>query len=120
MKLLTTAIERMRRELEGRPFVETFAADLGHELGLDHPAPLPVVDGRLDFLGGRTLVVNGKPVAQGRLEPTVPLRFSTYAGMDIGRDNGEPVSPSYEKKSPFAFTGTMTSGRPNTSMPNVA
>lgn len=32
VKLLTAAIERMRRELDGRPFVETFAADLGHEL----------------------------------------------------------------------------------------
>ncbi len=29
---LTTAIETMRRELEGRPFVEAFAADLSHEL----------------------------------------------------------------------------------------
>ncbi|MFO0547628.1 MAG: ATP-binding protein [Polyangiaceae bacterium] len=29
---LTQAIESMRRELEGRPFVETFAADLSHEL----------------------------------------------------------------------------------------
>jgi arylsulfatase len=27
--------------------------------------------------------------------------------MDIGRDNGEPVSPSYRAKSPFAFTGTI-------------
>lgn len=32
VKRLTAAIERMRRELQGRPFVETFAADLGHEL----------------------------------------------------------------------------------------
>ncbi|MBK8938685.1 MAG: GHKL domain-containing protein [Polyangiaceae bacterium] len=29
---LTQALEIMRRELEGRPFVETFAADLSHEL----------------------------------------------------------------------------------------
>ncbi len=29
---LATALESMRRELEGRPFVETFAADLSHEL----------------------------------------------------------------------------------------
>ncbi|NUP08474.1 MAG: GHKL domain-containing protein [Polyangiaceae bacterium] len=29
---LTRALETMRRELEGRPFVETFAADLSHEL----------------------------------------------------------------------------------------
>jgi two-component system sensor histidine kinase CreC len=32
VKRLTRAIETMRRELEGRPFVETFAADLSHEL----------------------------------------------------------------------------------------
>ena len=30
--LLTRAIDSMRRELQGRPFVETFAADLSHEL----------------------------------------------------------------------------------------
>jgi len=29
---LANALETMRRELEGRPFVETFAADLSHEL----------------------------------------------------------------------------------------
>ncbi len=29
---MTLAIESMRRELEGRPFVEAFAADLSHEL----------------------------------------------------------------------------------------
>ncbi|WP_437561958.1 MULTISPECIES: histidine kinase dimerization/phospho-acceptor domain-containing protein [unclassified Sorangium] len=29
---LTRAIDSMRRQLEGRPFVETFAADLSHEL----------------------------------------------------------------------------------------
>jgi signal transduction histidine kinase len=32
VKELSRAIETMRRELEGRPFVETFAADLSHEL----------------------------------------------------------------------------------------
>jgi signal transduction histidine kinase len=32
VKRLTRAIDSMRRELEGRPFVETFAADLSHEL----------------------------------------------------------------------------------------
>jgi arylsulfatase len=53
------------------------------------------------------LLVDGKPVAEGRLERTVPLRFSSYAGMDIGKDNGDPVSPSYASKSPFAFTGKI-------------
>ena len=56
--------------------------------------------------GGTTrLLVNGKVVAEGRLEHTVPLRFSAYAGMDIGKDNRRPVSRTY--KSPFPFTGTI-------------
>jgi arylsulfatase len=37
----------------------------------------------------------------------VPVRFTGYAGMDIGRDNGMPVDRSYADKSPFAFTGTV-------------
>ena len=39
------------------------------------------------------------------MEHTVPLRFSGYACMDIGRDNRAPVTPAYE--SPFVFTGTI-------------
>ncbi len=34
-------------------------------------------------------------------------RFSTYAGMDIGKDNGEVVSATYKAKAPFAFTGKI-------------
>jgi len=37
----------------------------------------------------------------------VPVRFSGYAGMDIGRDNGGVVDRAYEDKKPFAFTGTV-------------
>ena len=58
--------------------------------------------------GGRgRLFVNDRQVGEDRLERTVPQRFTTYAGMDIGRDGGEPVSPSYREKSPFAFTGSI-------------
>lgn len=32
VRRLTKAIDKMRRELEGRPYVESFAADLSHEL----------------------------------------------------------------------------------------
>jgi len=53
------------------------------------------------------LFINGKQVAEGRLERTVPLRFSAYEGMDIGKDNGAPVAPSYRNKIPFAFTGKI-------------
>jgi hypothetical protein len=81
--------------------------------------PLPTGDVKVRFefvadepgkqaTGGKTLLfVNDKQVAEGRLEHSVAFRFSLYAGMDIGRDNGLPVSPNYAKKSPFAFTGTL-------------
>lgn len=80
------------------------------------PLPTGPVKARFEFIadapklgaGGRTrLIVNGKTVAEGRLEHTVPARFSAYAGMDVGRDNRKPVSHTYE--SPFAFTGTIKS-----------
>ena len=35
------------------------------------------------------------------------LRFSAYAGMDIGRDNGIVVDRAYAAKAPYAFTGTV-------------
>jgi hypothetical protein len=54
-----------------------------------------------------TLYVNDERVGGGRMENTVPVRFTGYAGMDIGRDNGMPVDRSYADKSPFAFTGTV-------------
>jgi hypothetical protein len=38
---------------------------------------------------------------------TVPLAFSSYAAMDIGRDNGLVVDLAYEDKAPYAFTGTV-------------
>lgn len=78
------------------------------------PLPTGPVIARFEFTadapkpgtGGHTrLVVNGKTVAEGRLENTVPARFSAYACMDIGRDNRKPVSHTYA--SPFVFTGTI-------------
>ena len=41
------------------------------------------------------------------MERTVAVRFSGYAGMDIGRDNGLPVHRAYATKSPYPFTGTV-------------
>jgi len=41
------------------------------------------------------------------MEHTVPIRFSGYAGMDIGRDNGGVVDLSYAERRPFPFTGTI-------------
>jgi arylsulfatase len=55
--------------------------------------------------GSVTLSANGKPVAEGRLERTIPLQFSLGEGLDIGMDVGSPVDFTY--KLPFKFTGTI-------------
>jgi arylsulfatase A-like enzyme len=65
-------------------------------------------DGAKPATGGNvTLFIDGRPVGKGRMDHTVPVRFSGYSGMDIGRDNGGVVDRSYEREKPFAFTGTV-------------
>jgi arylsulfatase len=80
------------------------------------PMPTGEVSVRMEFAadaakpatGGEvTLFVNDKPVGSGRMDHTVPIRFSGYAGMDIGRDNGGVVDRSYDDRKPFPFTGTV-------------
>jgi len=63
--------------------------------------------GKLGTGGRGKLFFNGKPVGENRMDHGVPLRFSSYAGMDIGKDNGDVVSPTYRSKAPFAFTGKI-------------
>ncbi len=71
-----------------------------YEFAADQPGK-PATGGR-----GR-LFIGDKKVGENHMERSVPIRFTTYAGMDIGKDNGEPVSPSYAAKAPFAFTGKI-------------
>ena len=55
-------------------------------------------DGATPATGGEvTLFIDDRPVGKGRMDHTVPIRFSGYAGMDIGRDNGGVVDRSYER-----------------------
>lgn len=54
-----------------------------------------------------TLLANGRAIGSGRMPRTVLIAFSTYAGMDIGRDNGLVVDRAYEARAPYAFTGTV-------------
>ncbi len=54
-----------------------------------------------------TLWANDKVIGEGKMPHTVPVAFSSYAGMDIGRDNGLVVDRAYEDKAPYAFTGTV-------------
>jgi len=57
--------------------------------------------------GTVTLWANGTVIGEGKMPHTVPVGFSSYAGMDIGRDNGLVVDLDYEDRAPYAFTGTV-------------
>ena len=56
--------------------------------------------------GGKgTLIVNGKPVATGRIERTQCCAFSADEGADVGADESTAVTDAY--KVPFKFTGKI-------------
>ena len=65
-------------------------------------------DRQVPATGGTVaLYANGEKIGEGRIERTVAVRFSGYAGMDIGRDNGLPVDRAYAGRAPYPFTGTV-------------
>jgi arylsulfatase len=56
--------------------------------------------------GGKiTMSANGKTIAEGRLERTIPIQFSLGEGLDVGIDVGSPIDFTYEL--PFAFAGKI-------------
>ena len=64
-------------------------------------------DGGSPGAGGTgALYVNGRQVAEGRIEQTVGYTFSLDEGMDVGMDLATPVSEDYAMND-NAFTGTI-------------
>ena len=82
----------------------------------DEPLPLGEVAVKMLFEadapthgtpGRVTLWANDRQIGEGRLDHSVAWAFSSYAGMDIGRDNGGVVDLDYEDQAPYAFTGAI-------------
>jgi len=57
--------------------------------------------------GTVTLWAGDRQIGAGYMPHTVAMLFTTYAGMDMGRDNGGVVDLAYEDRAPYAFTGTL-------------
>jgi arylsulfatase len=55
--------------------------------------------------GTGTLSADGKQIAQGKIERTVPIRYALDEGLDVGEDTGTPVNLTYDV--PFKFTGKI-------------
>jgi arylsulfatase len=99
-------------------FVYAFSNRPEHKFRIASDQPIPagshIVRLNFKYDGGGigrgatgTLFVDGKPVAEGRISQTVPIRFSADETFDIGEDLGTPVVEDYADKMPFAFTGTL-------------
>jgi arylsulfatase len=57
--------------------------------------------------GTGVLSVDSKQVAQGRIDHTIPVRFSLDETFDVGEDTGTPVVEDYVGQMPFRFTGKL-------------
>jgi arylsulfatase len=57
--------------------------------------------------GTGTLFVNGRQVAQGRIERTQAMVFSGDEGADVGEDGETPVVEDYGIPAPYKFTGKI-------------
>jgi arylsulfatase len=55
--------------------------------------------------GAGTMRVDGRTVATGRIERTLPFRLSLDETLDCGEDTGTPVAENY--RVPFRFTGLL-------------
>lgn len=80
--------------------VPTGKVTVKYQFTADHP-------GKMGTGGKGQLFINGKAVAENKVPNTVPARFTSYSGFDIGKDNGDVVAESYKSKAPFAFTGKI-------------
>lgn len=100
---------------KGRPVYHYNFVDVAH---YQVKGPDPLSEGthrvRLDFGydgggigkgGTATLSVDGKEVARGRIEKTVPIRMTIDEGLDVGEDVGTPVTLDYDV--PFRFEGDL-------------
>jgi arylsulfatase len=72
------------------------------------PAPLNCASANCSSASSPgTLTVDGKKVAESRIEQTSPVgKFTLDEGFNVGVDTGTPDIDEYDAKMPFKFTGT--------------
>ncbi len=77
------------------------AGDVTLRMLFEADAPTPGTGGNV------TLWAGDRQIGEGYMPHSVAMLFTTYAGMDMGRDNGGVVDLAYEDRAPYAFTGTL-------------
>jgi arylsulfatase len=54
-----------------------------------------------------TFWINGRQVATGTVQRTVPAVFTASETFDVGMDTSSPVANDYFDRAPFEFEGTL-------------
>ncbi|MDJ0843905.1 MAG: sulfatase-like hydrolase/transferase [Crocosphaera sp.] len=54
-----------------------------------------------------TLYANDTEIGQGRVDKSLPVKFSQDETFDVGFDTGTPVTETYFDEMPFDFNGTL-------------
>jgi arylsulfatase len=57
--------------------------------------------------GTLTLFADDRRIGQGRIGRTMPARMQIDEGLDIGLDDGTPLTESYAARMPFRFNGRI-------------
>jgi hypothetical protein len=75
------------------------------------PVPVWKASIRYEFAYDRggvdVIFVNGKKVAEGRIEHTQPIIFSADEGADVGEDGETAVAEDYGIRAPYKCTGKI-------------
>ena len=88
-----------RFTIAAQPPVPVWKASIRYEFAYDGGG---VGNGGVD-----AFFVNGKKVAEGRIEHTQPMIFSADEGADVGEDGETPVVEDYGIRAPYKFTGKI-------------
>jgi hypothetical protein len=100
---------------EGKPtYAYNFLGLKTYKVAADKPLPAGKATIRFEFAydgglgkgGTGTILVNGKKVAEGKIEKTHPFIFSGDEGADVGMDGETAVSDDY-KEGDNKFTGKI-------------
>ena len=102
---------------EGKPsYTYNWIGLARYTVAAQDPVPAGKATITVDFAydgGGRgkggsvTLSVNGRKVAEGRVDRTNAFLFSTDEGADVGMDEDTPVAEVYQAGAKSRFTGTI-------------
>jgi signal transduction histidine kinase len=124
---LSRSLDSMRRQLEGRPFVEAFAADLSHELknpvaairasaevleesALDEPAEARRFVGRIREATARIERLLGELLSLARIEARGAEAFEPVDVVKVAQKSLDALGDARARVSLDAATGAFTRG----------